>query len=371
MTPWRRSGARLAPTSSRTMGELAATRAPELTYVGRVARRGLRDGARGRVQAVFDSSFYVALGDQWICLGPQALGPGPLNALWSAGKTIRFPAIGARVAVQGDTLTVGSVTFAHKRLGPEPTPFLPRPWTAGTLARGLRAFEDLAPPLAPAEGLACMICDQESPPPYAVAAVGPATHLEELVHRARECLPPRPDASVLAALLGLGPGLTPSGDDLLGGALATLAAVGLADLRDAVWASIAGAAPSLTNDIALAHLSAAAEGECAPTVTDAIDALLSGSYRQLSHALNGLRTIGHTSGWDALAGVVTVLRGLERALSEGDARCRPMNASKRTGGLRPDCDAAALRPYRTFAGGSAVRQNRTLPEARSSLSSRR
>jgi hypothetical protein len=283
MTPWRRSGARLAPTSSRTMGELAATRAPELTYVGRVARRGLRDGARGRVQAVFDSSFYVALGDQWICLGPQALGPGPLNALWSAGKTIRFPAIGARVAVQGDTLTVGSVTFAHKRLGPEPTPFLPRPWTAGTLARGLRAFEDLAPPLAPAEGLACMICDQESPPPYAVAAVGPATHLEELVHRARECLPPRPDASVL----------------------------------------------------------------------------------------NGLRTIGHTSGWDALAGVVTVLRGLERALSEGDARCRPMNASKRTGGLRPDCDAAALRPYRTFAGGSAVRQNRTLPEARSSLSSRR
>src|SRR4051812_41096132 len=107
MTPWRRSGARLAPTSSRTMREPAASRAVEITYVGRVARRGLRDGARGRVRAVFDSSFYVTLEDQWICLGPQALGPGPLNALWSAGKTIPFPGTGARVAVKGETLTVG------------------------------------------------------------------------------------------------------------------------------------------------------------------------------------------------------------------------------------------------------------------------
>lgn len=299
------------------MADLGGSRAAEITYVGRVARRAMRDGARGCVEAVFERSFYVVLDGQWICMGPHTLGPGPLNALWSPPDALALPAPGAPVTLAGETLNVDRRAFAHARPGPEPMPFFPRPWTAGTLARGLRAFDELAPGSVPKEGLCGLICGHLHLPRYAGPAEAPAAHLGELVRRrARDRVTPKADAARLAALLGLGPGLTPSGDDLLGGALATLAAIGFADLRDAIWAGIGPDARSRTNDIALAHLRAAAEGESAPALADAIDALLSGSAQELSSALDGVAAVGHTSGWDALAGVIVVLRGLRAGLSD-------------------------------------------------------
>jgi hypothetical protein len=297
------------------MADLGGSRAPDITYVGRVARRAMRDGARGRVEAVFERSFYVVLDHQWICMGPHTLGQGPLNALWSPADAVALPALGARVSLIGETLNIDGRAFAHGRPRPEPMPFFPRPWTAGTLARGLQAFDEVTPGLAPEDGLCALICGHLPLPRYAAAAAAPVAHLGELVRRrARDRVTPRPDAALLAPLLGLGPGLTPSGDDLLGGALATLAAIGFADLRNAIWAAIGPDARSRTNDIAFAHLSAAAEGECAPALTDAIDALLSGRAQDLPSALEGLAAVGHTSGWDALAGGVIVLRGLQAEL---------------------------------------------------------
>jgi hypothetical protein len=131
-----------------------------------------------------------------------------------------------------------------------------------------------------------------------------------VVSRTREGRVPDFDPAKLASLLGLGPGLTPSGDDLLGGALVALTAIGFLDLRDTIWTGIRGQAAALTNDIARAHLAAAAEGECAAALSKAIDAVLNGARRELAPALDGVTALGHTSGWDALAGVVVVLRAV-------------------------------------------------------------
>ncbi len=106
------------------------------------------------------------------------------------------------------------------------------------------------------------------------------------------------------ALIGLGPGLTPAGDDFVGGAMIALRACGknagdgaLAD-RIAAWAL--PLARTNTNRISRAHLECAAVGEGHQALHDY---LASGSERDLAL----LRRIGHTSGIDAAAGALHAL----------------------------------------------------------------
>jgi hypothetical protein len=102
-----------------------------------MARGAMRDGARGTVRAVFAHSFYIVLDEQWICIGPQTLGQGPLNALWSGSGAFQLPIGGAPVRIARHMLMVGGRTFAHIPLGPQPLPTVPRPWTASNLSHGL------------------------------------------------------------------------------------------------------------------------------------------------------------------------------------------------------------------------------------------
>ena len=292
---------------------------PEIAIVGRIARRAMRDGALGTVRAVFDRSFYVDLDGQWICLGPQTLGAGPLNALWHDGGAVPLPRRGDPVSFGAGTLVIAATPFAQIRLGPEPPPAVPRPWTAATLAHGLRQLERVAEPAAPGEGLGFLISRRVGGSPCALAARAPVTYLNELVlSRCREGCLPDFDPAKLAPLVGLGPGLTPSGDDFLGGALVALTAIGLLDLRDAIWTGLRPHAAECTNDIARAHLTAAAEGECADALDQALGALLSGGDEVVS-ALRAVAAVGHTSGWDALAGVVVVLRAAAAGQASAEA----------------------------------------------------
>ena len=120
-------------------------------------------------------------------------------------------------------------------------------------------------------------------------------------------------------LVGLGPGLTPSGDDLLCGALLALHAIGKVDASRDLHAAIAGVARSATSPLSNAFLQAAAEGQSFETLHTMIIALL--EYRPFAHDLEVLGRIGHTSGWDALAGAAIVLqessKGLTRSCRRG------------------------------------------------------
>lgn len=102
-------------------------------------------------------------------------------------------------------------------------------------------------------------------------------------------------------LIGLGPGLTPSGDDALGGAAIALRAFGHATRADALGAFIREHAPGRTSDISLAHLNAAADGEGSAAFHDALrDLVTDGDFASLDR-------IGASSGWDAMDGAVAVL----------------------------------------------------------------
>jgi hypothetical protein len=139
----------------------------------------------------------------------------------------------------------------------------------------------------------------------------------------------RDAASLLAsggALVGLGEGLTPSGDDFLGGLLFGLRQQERSDAREA-WMDwdivrdwIAGAA-TLTNRISHAILSDLAAGFGPEPLHALAREALGGGSREVvaSHAARIIR-IGNTSGWDLLA-------GFSVALVNGAASARPVSES--------------------------------------------
>jgi hypothetical protein len=102
----------------------------------------------------------------------------------------------------------------------------------------------------------------------------------------------------VAALLGRGPGLTPSGDDVLAGYLLGRRAFGAPDHVRA--ASVLRAA-SRTTALSRALLSYAVDGWCLPQVRGLIASL--GRPRPEPAALQGLVAVGSSSGRALAAGV--------------------------------------------------------------------
>ncbi|MBX6382974.1 MAG: DUF2877 domain-containing protein [Microbispora sp.] len=109
-------------------------------------------------------------------------------------------------------------------------------------------------------------------------------------------------------LIGLGPGLTPSGDDMLAGLLVALRHLGrAAGVSRAVWladwlaAAITYDARTRTTPISATLLHCAARGEAIPEV---IGVLRGAAGRQpLEPAVHRLLRLGHTSGADLAWGV--------------------------------------------------------------------
>ncbi|MER7501650.1 DUF2877 domain-containing protein [Nonomuraea pusilla] len=119
-------------------------------------------------------------------------------------------------------------------------------------------------------------------------------------------------------LVGLGPGLTPSGDDVLAGLLVTLRQLGAAAgvepaVRLAGWlaAAVTFDARTRTTPLSATLLHCAARGEAGPEV---IGVLRGVAGRQpLEPALRRLRRLGHTSGADLAQGMAIGLASV-RAL---------------------------------------------------------
>jgi len=116
------------------------------------------------------------------------------------------------------------------------------------------------------------------------------------------------------SLLGLGPGLTPAGDDLLAGLLVGLA--GRPDLRDPLAAAVARLAPARTTWLSAELLRLAAEGLAAPAVVAVADALAGhGPDDALAEALPALLAVGHTSGAALARGLLLAAETLSRPVT--------------------------------------------------------
>ncbi len=161
--------------------------------------------------------------------------------------------------------------------------------------------------------LARRLSTLEPPPQDVTTARGGA------LPAARALLEGRPDEATgrLVAGLGLGPGATPSGDDVAAGVLLAALVVAADGPRRAavgrVAAAVAQAAARRTTAVSAALLTDVAEGWCAEPVANALSALTAPdavrrrAREHPSAALDTLLALGHHSGADLATGLVAVL----------------------------------------------------------------
>lgn len=269
---------------------------------------------RARVVARFERSAHIAAGGEVICLVSPALGNGPLNAV-VAGATA-WPREGEAVAFSsdrprvGDTLEAeacsvdcaGAVTWRSASPG--------RLASAALCRDAVEALRALAETAAPADGLA------RSALGLPVAGTALLRVAAPRVEQLRRWLV-RLDEPAPITLLGLGPGLTPSGDDLLCGVMIALGVTGQTQRRALLSGAVLSAAPGLTSPLSCAFLAAAADGEGAEALHAALNAMIEGRSKEDVVGLAAAAgRIGHTSGWDALAGAALALSAvMERDMS--------------------------------------------------------
>ncbi|MFC4113623.1 DUF2877 domain-containing protein [Nonomuraea zeae] len=176
----------------------------------------------------------------------------------------------------------------------------------GSLSLSVRRWWDPAPPLgrtdrARLEHAAACLGD---PPDPGLSGNGAVEML------AGSCAEGWLLGAVTAAeqLVGLGPGLTPSGDDVLAGLLVTLRHLGAAAGADrAIWladwlaATVTFDARTRTTPLSATLLHCAARGEASPEVIAVLRGIT--GRQALEPALRRLHRLGHTSGSDLAQGV--------------------------------------------------------------------
>jgi hypothetical protein len=263
----------------------------------READRRLRLAARGRVHSAFARTVNLrleGLGDAgWVSLH----GPGPIPAPFgiACAALPRLDGLaGAPVWIEPDALWLG----LSCRIG------------LGGAALRDSALPAAAPmprlpdgPVAAAGGLlpmaVALLAGTTAPPDPLVRLAGP---LLAALHAATAGRDAGRAGAAAAALLGLGPGLTPAGDDCLVGWLAGLRTGGTGLSRE-VGPALLAAAPARTTPLSAAFLAAAVAGEAAEPVRDFV-------VWPDAPRLAALLALGATSGADLLAGYLVARAGL-------------------------------------------------------------
>lgn len=257
----------------------------------------------------------VAIGMTAHAAAARADGLGRVLARFSASTYLRMAGEIVWLAGAGAPLHPRAILTVHPPHPEEddvrlesgsPAPWRPAaPVLAGVTSANLaERWRDLAAaPLGTPGGFGVLLAGQ----PLAFPLDGARDPAEAL---ARACA--RDDAAgageAALALLGVGGGLTPSGDDYVGGALfarALLEASGPGPTG--AWrraaARVVAAAPGRTHPISAALLGDLAAGRSWAPLHDLVTALAAGTPRAARAAARRLVALGHSSGWDMLAGV--------------------------------------------------------------------
>ena len=284
--------------------------------IGPIAAEILQAAGDAEVVALFERSAYVMCASGLVCIGEPSIGAGPFNVIIPKRVPSEATPFGLHIGMKGvagaGQLTLGGdlVLATDRAIEWMPPPFATT--TAAQTAKGLDTLQRHMTSRVPADGVAAVLFAPSSKPaktPTAMAATGLITTLATSTAAAFASGAWSEDALRAAILLvGLGPGLTPSGDDLLGGFMLALTARGHQSLRDALWRAISTELDDLTVPVSAMHLSAAADGMAAEAVHLLINAVLTGDAGAIPARLNAVLAIGATSGADAVAGIVMGLQ---------------------------------------------------------------
>jgi hypothetical protein len=258
---------------------------------GVLAQQFCGEVADARIEAVFARSLYLRAGDRFVCIGGPEIGNGPFT-LTAELDDLRLQRASA-AAVCDRHITIGeAVIFTLDQSESWRSPaWLPCVAPARLIETGAMLARCLAAG-APPEALARQ--------PFA------PTRIARFESRLSDVL--RHGASIVEearGLIGLGPGLTPSGDDFLVGALATLEALGEDDAHAALARAITAALPGATSALSACFLRAAAGRHIGEHLHRMVSSVIAGDVDGAGAAA---ASIGHSSGWDMLAGITSTLQ---------------------------------------------------------------
>lgn len=287
--------------------------------IGSFAHDIVAGGGDATVIAVFDRSFYMLCPKGIVAVCDEILGRGPINILITqAGRWTGRVRVGMTAKLDGSALTCVDgpvVRWADASVwAPPPWP----DWDDGAVRRGIgtvRALAQQALLRGKVRGL-----DQGLAARLLGVDLGRAGNpmlegADELLSTFTSALPealasrrwPAEAMSAATLLVGLGPGLTPSGDDVLGGLMLALTARGELRVRDQLWDHLVDELDDLTVPVSAMHLTAAAHGMGHEAIHALIDGILRGGDDRADTRLDAVLALGATSGIDAVAGVLTGL----------------------------------------------------------------
>jgi len=232
-----------------------------------------------QVRAVFPSAVYLDTGDAVVALVTRDAVRLPIAVVLPATVADR-PFAGVTV---GAPATVGGGyafdVAVHRWWTPRRPPALVRPehlpQRASRLARALLARRRFLSPEV-ASGLARLTQDA--------------------------------GADRALALVGLGAGLTPAGDDVLGGVLLATRHLGRPSTADRLWAVLAPSVRERTTALSAALLAAAADGDAVGPAVGVLAALA--GHAALEPALDRLLAVGASSGSDLAHGLLAGARAV-------------------------------------------------------------
>jgi len=257
---------------------VAASSAVELALVG--------PARPAHVRASTPQALYLEIDDAdqtMVCLGSAQAVRVPCGVILESKALPPVLPAGTIGSVGGGGVQIGSAVFRVGRWWRPPRP------------RGLGAV-----PPARLAGAVRWLTGRVADP---LDAPGRAA-VADLVGSIAEGAPPE---RAVDQLLGRGPGLTPTGDDVLAGALVTLSALG-SPYGAGLAAAVLRSAPHATTPVSGALLRHAARGECIPELSELLESI--GPWGEdpvtgaLPRAAGALLAVGHCSGAGLLHGVL-------------------------------------------------------------------
>lgn len=285
--------------------------------LGSIAAEILNRPGSGLVEAVFETTFYVAVNSQLICVGRIDMKLGPVNCITRTSNTMDWRTSGLKrgvaVTIGSETITVGDkfqFSLDRTRI------WLPKPparsLEAGKISKGIAALQRALTGRDDIDGLGRFMIPKYRPKPNDYVCRAAESPIGDAGKWLRAGLRPHgsnaiKDLAWVEKLSGLGPGLTPSGDDFLGGIMIALHTLGNAGLSRQLWPTIKRYTEENSNSISLTHVSAASSGLGAAAIHEMLSAVLSGDAAAIDTVIYDVAAIGHSSGWDIMAGILMTL----------------------------------------------------------------
>ena len=250
-----------------------------------------------KIHSVYRKTVNLRCDGRLLSLHPKDTPLSPVGMLTDMDET-EFSSLGCsveeRVNFRGNAFSIRDISFSFKHVKSEGTGLIP---ISRGRERALCRMISHALRVSPQNTVFCdLLLGGEE-----YLSSPPAVYAQKILDSTKECLG-RGDVSSaadsLTKLIGLGAGLTPSGDDFLCGILAALSMGGsCSELLPVLKIKILEKLP-LTNDISGEFLRCACEGHFSRSIRELPNA------ESTDEVVRSFSKIGHSSGADTLNGIL-------------------------------------------------------------------